>query len=310
MLKQLWRTNAPLTFTGLLMLPALAISVVGLIVDPRIIADAPAWLKPAKFAVSIAIYVFTLAWAFTLIPGWQKTRRVVGWATAIAMVLEFVIIAFQAYRGTTSHFNFSTPLNSVLFIIMGVAIVAQTFISIAVAVAFWRQNFADPAMGWALRFGMIITILGAFIALFMTHPTPAQLAAEHAGQAMPIMGAHTVGAPDGGPGLSGTGWSTEHGDLRIPHFIGLHALQVLPLIAFLMGRLRLNSDTRARLTLTAAGSYFTLVVLLLVQALRGQPLLRPDSLTLGLFGAWALVTAIWGWKSVHSTFPATNPGTV
>jgi hypothetical protein len=157
---------------------------------------------------------------------------------------------------------------------------------------------------------MIITIIGALIAGFMTHPTPAQLVAAHAGQGMPIMGAHTVGAPDGGPGLSGTGWSTEHGDLRIPHFIGLHALQVLPLIAFVMRRRWLSSDTRVRLTLTAAGSYFTLVVLLLVQALRGQPILRPDALTFVLFGAWALVTAIWGWKSVNSVFPATNPGTV
>src|SRR6478672_7788440 len=58
LLKQLWRTNAPLTFTGLLMLPALATAIAGLLLDPRIITDAPAWLKPAKFAVSIAIYVF------------------------------------------------------------------------------------------------------------------------------------------------------------------------------------------------------------------------------------------------------------
>ena len=101
----------------------------------------------------------------------------------------------------------STPLNSFLFVIMGMAIAAQTFISIAVAVAFWRQKFKDPAMGWALRLGMIITIVGALIAGFMTHPTAAQLAAAHAGQGMPIMGAHTVGAPDGGPGLPGTGWA-------------------------------------------------------------------------------------------------------
>ena len=125
-----------------------------------------------------------------------------------------------------------------------------------------------------------------------------------------VMGAHTVGAPDGGPGLSGTGWSTEHGDLRIPHFIGLHALQVLPLIAFMMRRRRLSSDTRVRLTLTAAGSYFTLVVLLLIQALRGQPILRPDALTFGLFGAWALVTAICGWKSVNLASAATTPETI
>src|SRR5260370_24769279 len=124
MLKQIWRANAPLTLTGLLMLPALAISIAGLLIDPRIITDATAWLKPAKFAVSIAIYVFTLAWSFTLIPGWRKTRSVVGWATAFTMVLEFAIIALQAYRGTTSHFNFSTPLNGVLFIIIGATILA------------------------------------------------------------------------------------------------------------------------------------------------------------------------------------------
>jgi len=124
------------------------------------------------------------------------------------------------------------------------------------------------------------------------------------------MGAHTVGAPDGGPGLSGTGWSTEHGDLRIPHFIGLHALQVLPLIAFMMRRRRLSSDTRVLLTLTAAGSYFTLVVLLLIQALRGQPIVRPDALTFGLFGAWALVTLICGWKSVNLASAATPPRTI
>src|SRR5260370_4584757 len=124
MLKQLWRTNAPLTFTGLLMLPALAISIAGLLIDPRIITDAPAWLKPAKFAVSIAIYVFTLAWAFTLIPEWRKTRRMVGWATAITMGLEFAVIAPQAYRGHTSHLNFRTPLNGVLFIIIGATILA------------------------------------------------------------------------------------------------------------------------------------------------------------------------------------------
>jgi len=78
----------------------------------------------------------------------------------------------------------------------------------------------------------------------------------------------------------------------------------------MMRRRRLSGDTRVRLTLTAAGSYFTLVVLLLIQALRGQPILRPDALTFGLFGTWALVTAICGWKSVNLASAATNPGTV
>ena len=71
-----------------------------------------------------------------------------------------------------------------------------------------------------------------------------------------------------------------------------------------------SSDTRVRLMLTAAGSYFTLVVLLLIQALRGQPILRPDALTFGLFGAWALVTAICSWNSVNLVSVATTPETI
>src|SRR5580658_7603989 len=161
MLKRLWKTHAPLTATGLLMLPALAIAAVGLFVDPLLIMGSPAWLKPAKFALSIAVYVFTLAWTFT----------------------------------------FSTPLNAALFAVMGTAIVLQTVTSIAIAIALWRQEFEDHALGWALRLGMIITIVGAFSGGLMTHPTADQLAAAHAGQAMPVIGAHTVGAPDGGAGI-------------------------------------------------------------------------------------------------------------
>src|SRR3974377_846246 len=92
MLKRLWKTDAPLTATGILMLPALAMAAVGLLVDPRLIMGAPAWLKPAKFALSIAVYVFTLAWMFTFIPDFRRTRRIVGCVTAIAMVLDLAAI--------------------------------------------------------------------------------------------------------------------------------------------------------------------------------------------------------------------------
>ena len=298
MLKRLWKTDAPLTVTGLLMLPVLAIAAVGLIADPRIITGAPAWLKPAKFALSIAVYVFTLAWMFTFIPSFKRTRRMVGRVTAIVMVLEMGIIAVQAGRGTTSHFNFSTPLNAAFFTVMGAAIVLQTVTSIAVATALWRQEFEDQAQGWALRLGTIIMIIGAFSGALMTRPTADQLAAAHAGQTMPVIGAHTVGAPDGGPGIPGTGWSTERGDLRVPHFVGLHALQALLLIAFGLRRLRLPADAQARLIVTAAGSYFALFAIMLAQALRGQPVLHPDALTIGTLSGWALVTVFRAWRSV------------
>jgi hypothetical protein len=145
---------------------------------------------------------------------------------------------------------------------------------------------------------MIITIIGGFSGGLMTRPTATQLAAARAGQEMPVIGAHTVGAPDGGRGIPATGWSTRYGDLRIPHFVGLHALQVLPLIAFALRRRPLPGGPRVRLSLITAGSYFALFAILLVQALRGQSFLNPDALTIETFCAWVLVTAMCAWRAV------------
>lgn len=292
MLQRLWRTSPELIATAALMLIVLAAAIVGLAVDPTVITGAPAWLKPAKFAASITIYTVTLAWIFTFIPEWPRTRRVIGWITAMTMVLEIAIIGGQAWRGTTSHFNLATIADATLFRIMGLAIVSQTLVTIAVALALWRHRFEDMSLGWALRFGMCLTIAGALTGGLMARPTAAQLEAARAGERMTVAGAHTVGAPDGGPGLIGTGWSTEHGDLRAPHFVGLHAMQILALVALFLSRRRLNQKVRVRLVLIAAASYAALYVILVMQALRGVPLAAPDATTITQLGGWALATAI------------------
>jgi hypothetical protein len=293
---RMWKTltdaSRPLVATALVMLVALVAFAAGLLIDPAVIAGAPAWLKPAKFAVSIAVYCLTLAWIFTWLPDRVRLRRYVGWATAVALTLEMVIIGLQAWRGTTSHFNLTTPFDALMFQVMGLVIVAQTLTTIAVAVALWRQPFSDRALGWALRLGMAITIVGALSGGLMARPTPEQRSAAATGAQMLTIGAHTVGAPDGGPGLPGTGWSTTHGDLRIAHFAGLHALQILPLIALGLRRRSWSEGVRQRLTLTAAASYFGLFVLLFSQALRGQSVLAPDAVTIALLGLWAAITAI------------------
>ena len=286
-LGRLWKGSAPLTGAGLLMLAVLVPSLVGLAADERMVTGAPVWLKPAKFAISTAIYMLTLAWIFTLLPEWPRTRRFVGWVTAIVLVLEVGIIDLQAWRGTTSHFNVGTPLDAALFLTMGLAIVVQTLGSIAAAVAVWRQT----------RFGLIITIAGATTGGLMTRPMNSHLERAQETGRIRVAGAHTVGARDGGPGLPGTGWSVEHGDLRIPHFLGLHAMQVLPLLAVVLRRRRSADNVRARLMFVAASSYGSLFGILLWQALRGQSLVQPDGTTLIALTAWAIVTAVAALKA-------------
>src|SRR5262245_25298809 len=92
-LSRLWRSDRALTATGLLMLGGCAAFLVGISMDPRAITGAPACLKPTKFAISTAIYAFTLAWVFTCLSEWPRLRRLVGRGTAAIFILEVAIIA-------------------------------------------------------------------------------------------------------------------------------------------------------------------------------------------------------------------------
>jgi len=299
LLEKLWLSDRRLTATGLAMLAVLAANAVGLLVDPREIGGMPAWMKPAKFAASIGIYTLTLAWVFTYLPEWVRTRRAASWITVATLVIEIVIINVQAWRGATSHFNVGTLVDGILFSIMGLAIFVQTLAATAVAVALWRQRFSDRAIGWALRLGMTIIIIGAMSGGLMTAPTRAQLADVRAGNRMTVSGSHTVGAPDGGPGLPGTGWSRTHGDLRVGHFLGLHALQMLPLLSLVFARRGWHEARRVRLTLAASASYISFFGLLMWQALRGQSVLSPDAATLMALSMWAVLTGIAVWLASY-----------
>jgi hypothetical protein len=307
MLRNLWRTSPPLTAVAIAMLVMLAVFTVGLVVDPRTITGAPAWLKPAKFAVSTAIYSLALAWVFQALPSWPRMRALVGWTTAAVFVIEVAIIAAQAWRGTTSHFNIATPLDAVLFGVMGTLILAQTITSTAVAVALWRERaFEDRALGWAMRIGMVLTIVGASTGGLMTRPTAAQLEQARTTQVMTIAGAHTVGAPDGGPGLPGTGWSREHGDIRVPHFVGLHALQVLPLLVIALRRRGWPERLRVRAAVLGGAVYAGLFGILLMQALRGQSILQPDAITIAMVAGLGVAGAA-GWIATGGRRPVVVP---
>jgi len=145
-------------------------------------------------------------------------------------------------------------------------------------------------MAWAFRLGLTLSILGASAGGFMTAPTAAQRETLRSGQRPMAVGAHTVGALDGGAGLPGTGWSTAHGDLRVPHFIGLHAFQALPLLALATRRREWSERRRVRLVLAAAASYALLFATLLAEALRGFSIVGPDATTLVALGAWMVLS--------------------
>ena len=190
------------------MVGTLLAALVGVVVDHRVITGAPAWLKPAKFAISITVYSFTFVYLLQFVRGHKRLVAFVANATALALLVEMVIIVGQVIRGTTSHFNFSTPLDSALWSTMGVTIVLAWVMALILGVLLLRQRMPDPVWAWAIRLSVLLALVGMGVAFLMTSPTAAQLAGAQAGNGLPISGAHSVGVADGGPGLPVLGWST------------------------------------------------------------------------------------------------------
>ncbi|CAL9496955.1 hypothetical protein SUDANB121_03373 [Nocardiopsis dassonvillei] len=289
--------HRPLTLTALLCAAVLLVSVPGILLDGRTVTGDPVWLKPTKFAVSIAVYNVTLAWLLSLLTRWRRTGWWLGTVTAVMVTGELAAITLQAVRGRSSHFNYSTAFDSAVYSLMAGMIVTVWVATFAIGVVLLVQRLGERSVTVAVRASLAIALAGMAVAFFMTSPTAEQMVTLGGGGSSDVIGAHTVGLPDGGPGLPLVGWSTVAGDLRVAHFVGLHGLQVIILFAFLLialaGRYpRLADDgVRTRLVLVASGSYAGLFVLLTWQALRGQSVVAPDGLTLGAAAALAAATA-------------------
>lgn len=205
------------------------------------------WIKPMKFTASVAIYLATMAWYWPVAVAPERAKRRAAWFLAGTMVFEIVIILAQAARGVRSHFNADTPMDLALFNVMGVVIMIN--IITAAVVCRWTFRASPTAYIWGVRFGLFLFVIFSLEGIVMARRL-----------------AHAVGVPDGGPGLPVLNWSTTGGDLRIAHFLGMHALQVLPLIGFLTGS--------SPAVTTAFAVWAGLSIAALWHALAGQPLVR------------------------------------
>jgi hypothetical protein len=308
-----WRTwHRPLVVFSALMIASTVLTGIGLVVDDRTVVNSPVWFKPFKFSVSFAAYGLSLAWMLSLLPEKGRAVRVGKWAgivVAVASALEMVLIVGQAARGKRSHFNLETGFDASVFAAMGTTVVVLWLGSLVIAVLVLRARILDRATSLAVKAGAVLALAGTGLGFLMTQPTAAQRAAGITDTA----GAHGVGVADGGPSMAVTGWATTGGDLRIPHFVGMHSLQLLPLFTLLLVALaprvvRLADPVvRLRLTVVVSASYAALIALVTWQALRGQALVHPDATTLIAAGALAAATLAGVLFSLRRR-PANHPG--
>ncbi|MBB5060415.1 hypothetical protein HDF16_005151 [Granulicella aggregans] len=282
----------------------------GLATDHTVITGTPAWVKPLKFGVSSGIYSASLAVVIRETKIWTAALKIVDFATAAALVLEVALINLQAFRHTTSHFNNSTPFDRNVFLVMAIGIAILWLSAVLVTSATMRYQYSSALWGIVARVGMALVVLGAGTGAFMVPPSPSQIAVAQVTHRMPISGSHTVGAPDGGPGLPVLGWSMEHGDIRIAHFVGIHGLQGLGLLALLFNVTKVDLRKAEVLIRLGAGIYSGLFFLLLYQALKGEPLLHPDHFVKSIFAVLfvaAIALSVAAMNSVGTAQPMMYP---
>lgn len=248
--------HRPLLFVGLAHLAALVPVFILMLVDDRVILGIDPWVKPAKFLASIGIYLITFAWMIPQVESNKRAASRIAWLVIVSMTTEIVLILMQAARGTTSHFNVRSPFDGAVFSVMGIMIAINTFAAAWLLTLFLRSpKPMPPALLAGIRLGIFLFIIGGV-----------------QGGMMIAASAHTVGVPDGGPGLPFVNWSTEAGDLRSAHFVGLHALQALPLLGWFLSRRNHDAGrTTVRVVALVWGLLFAGLTWL---AMSGQPLVR------------------------------------
>lgn len=273
--RELRRRNR-LLFTVAVVNFALAVVFTALMyADGRTLLGRNVWTKPWKFATSIAIFTATMGWIMPSLGLTGRVERLVTYVIGGAMSIEIALISTQAARGVASHFNTSTPMDSAIYGVMGVTI---TVSSIAVGYVLWRVVRSPPdlapAYHWGIKLGMLLFVATSF-----------------EGWLMVSQGGHAIGAPNDGSGLPLLNWSVTGGDLRVAHFIGLHALQVLPLTGYVAARWdRLTTRQSLATVGVVATGYGLLTGTTLALALVGTPLVR--SLTLPTISPAALAALL------------------
>jgi hypothetical protein len=234
---------------------ALAMSV------PAGAAAVNPWIKPIKFSMSFSTFASTVSLLLLALrmPKWQLTlaRR----AIAISVAFEILSLAAQAWR-SAYHLSGHSLIDSSLAQMTNSMVMVNTGIICWMLALFCANRVRTDKIDWpmvsAIRYSIVIFLAGNAIGGYML-----------------ARGSHTVGVADGGPGLPFVNWSVIGGDLRIAHFIAIHAIQIVPLFAYILAQMapvlpvkhrRIAAGALALVVSIAVGATF-------VQAALGHPLL-------------------------------------
>jgi hypothetical protein len=226
--------------------------------------------KAATFGLSFGLTLATVAWVTHFVQLGRTGRRVLLGGFTLACVVETALVSMQAWRGVPSHFNFTTPFDTA--VAMALAFGGLVIVALVLAftlAAFRRVGRSSPSMRLALRFGFVVLLV-----------------AMGTGAAMIAMGV-PMSRTDPRAAFETAGF------LKPAHAVTMHAILVIPGLAWLLTFTSWPESRRTRLVGLGAGGYALVSAVVVIESIAHvDPLSAPLVPTLlSLAGLGALVAA-------------------
>lgn len=194
-----------------------------------------------------------------------RTSRL-AWPSAVAISLfvpETLLIDLQRWRGVPSHFNHDTAFDVAVFGWMGI-LVAVVSLGIMVMTVWTFVSLSGPrTTNVAIRAGMVFLTIGQFLGFAIV--------------------TNGLGVDD----LSRASIFGAAGEMKVPHAVALHALQVLGVLALILERSRLSETRRLQIVVVAIAGYMDALGVATVQTFGGRA-----PLDLGPFTLVGAVSAV------------------
>ena len=202
--------------------------------------------KPILFGFSAGITLFSLGWVAGKLPRRLGDNLLLP-IIAIAMVIEVGLITLQQWRGVPSHFNRETPFD---FAILGSIELLILLVSLGIF-ELTRRTFgkldAQADIAFAIRGGMVLLSLSCLLGFVILGWGHYQMGL---GRSPEIFGAAGV--------------------MKFPHGVPMHAIQLLPMLAWFMKRLDIPLHRRTLSVTLALLAMCTFTIYSVLQTFTGR----------------------------------------
>ncbi len=223
--------------------------------------------KAATFGLSFGLTLASVTWATSFLAMRVRPRTALLGAFTVACVVEVVLVTMQAWRGVPSHFNFETPVDTArsMTLAIGGGVIVVTALGFTGA-AFRASRAATPSMRLSIRYGLLVFLV-----------------ALGDGAAMIADGVRTSRTD---PELA----YTTAGALKPIHAVAMHAILVVPGLAFLLRFARWPERRRLAVVGLGAVAYSLLLIVVAVETLVGiEPIAAPAAGTIASLLALVLL---------------------